>query len=127
MKKIKLNDEDRNLIELANNLLKKKDWKYGSVASALKGEDKRIHFGMNIFDKRSGPTSTCAEFSAISTAYTEGNEKIDTITAVRKSDSKLDVITPCGRCRGFMALFGNPWVIISKSHKVRLSNLIPLL
>ena len=79
----------------------------------------------------SGGYSICGEKSAILHRLTKGQRDIDTIVAVwisrdYKKNKKWDVIQPCGSCRHVISKFGNPWIIVSRSKKVRLKELYPM-
>ena len=125
MKTRPLNKEDKELIQLAKDLIKKLHSKRSSVAACLRTKNGRIFKGVNIFIEGSTPCSIDAEYVAIGTMIAEGVKGIDTIVAIHLENGKLSVIPPCGHCRQFISEFGNPWVIFNGKEKTRLSDLYP--
>ena len=130
MKTYKLTNEDTNLIEIAKEVISKNHIENNSISckvgSALITSKGRIYRGINIHSKTSGPTSICAETAAIAQMVSDGERKMKTIVAVWIDGRKWDVSQPCGACRHIISQFGNPWVIISKTKKTKLSDLYPL-
>ncbi len=121
-----LNEQDRNLINLAENLIQQRRSKRSGVGAALTTMNGKIFKGVNIEIEASAPCSICAEYAAIGTMVSEGEKSIDTIVAV---NSKGKIIPPCGKCRQFISEFGNPYVIVevdAKLKKAKLSDLYPL-
>ena len=45
---------------------------------------------------------------------------------LRIKSKEWDVIQPCGSCRHVISMFGNPWIIVSRSKKMKLNELYPL-
>jgi len=127
---MKLNQKDRVLIEEVKQIVKvlKKRGKtfHSSVGCALISDDGRIHTGVNMQSQVSSPTSLDAEQVAIANAYMDGMKKIDTLVAVHlRKWGDYKIIYPCGECREFIRMFGNPWIIVSYKKKLRLDNLLP--
>ena len=130
-----LNEQDKKLIEEAKHIAQefsKETWKdenITSVGAALRTEGGVIYSGPNIFHPYSSPSSICAEYTAIAKAYSEGHRDIETIVAYfYGGETNQGVLSPCGKCREFMRLFGNPWIIIQIKggvKKLRLSELLP--
>ncbi|NIM47082.1 MAG: cytidine deaminase [Candidatus Aenigmarchaeota archaeon] len=130
-----LTTKDKKLIEEAKKVAKrfsKTKWKgqvISSVGAALKTKDGKIYSGPNIHHPDSGSCSICAEYISIAKAYSDGHKKIDTIVAYwYDNNNEQGVVNPCGKCREFMRLFGNPWIIINvngKLKKVRLKEIHP--
>ena len=124
-----LTPEDLELVEMAEDLIRKRESRLSSVAAVLRTRNGRVFSGVNIDIDCSAPCSICAEYAAIGTMVTEGETEIDTIVAVNLHDGGCSVLPPCGKCRQFISEFGNPYVIVeveSKLKKVRLSELYPL-
>ena len=101
------------------------------VVGALITGSNKTYTGINMHVHGSGSSSVCGERSAITQMVSDGERKINTIVAVwisskYKKNKSWDILIPCGTCRHVMNYFGNPWVIISKTKKVRLSDLYPL-
>jgi len=94
----------------------------------LRTKSGKVFCGVNIEVEGSAPCSICAEYAAIGTMVTEGENKIETIVAV-SSGRGYSVIPPCGKCRELTGEFGDPYVIVKidgKLKKVKLNELHPL-
>ena len=65
------------------------------------------------------------ETGAIAKLISDGGKKFESIVAVwaSKDGKKWGVLPPCGSCRHLISLFGNPYIIIDKSKKVKLKEL----
>jgi cytidine deaminase len=128
MQLLDLKKRDLELIETAKKLIGKRKSKRSSVASVLRTKSGKIFQGVNIEIECSAPCSICAEYAAIGTMVSEGEEKIDTIVAVSYKDGG-HVLPPCGKCRQFISEFGNPYVIVQiekELKKAKLNELYPL-
>ena len=126
---MKLTKKDKKLIEKVFEVIKRakslKEKKFGEVASALITSKGNIYSGISIgFDCG---ISSCGEYQAIGTMLSSGEKEIDTIVAVERDD-KI-VLPPCGKCREMIYQCDeknlHSWIIISKSKKVRLKELLP--
>jgi len=125
---VDLTEQDLELVENARDLIRKRKSKRSTVGAALRTKNNRIFCGINIEIECSAPCSICAEYAAIGTMVSEGEEEIKIIVAV-SSNREYSVLPPCGKCRQFMSEFGNPYVIVevdSKLKKTKLSELYPL-
>ena len=128
MQLLDLKKRDLELVEKAKKLIGKRKSKRSSVASVLRTKSGKIFQGVNIEIECSAPCSICAEYAAIGTMVSEGEEKIDIIVAVSYKDGGY-VLPPCGKCRQFISEFGNPYVIVQiekELKKVKLNELYPL-
>lgn len=130
MKLYPLNDNDKFLIERAREIIMKnytKSNKYNmTVATALVSKEGKVHVGVNFENKVSSDTSICSEMAAIARLIGHNEKKIDTIVAVSEDPAKpgeYKIMTPCGSCEEVIKKFGNPYVIISDTDKVRAKNL----
>ena len=134
---MKLTKEDKELIKQAKDTAhegfidNRKNAVGSDLASVLKTKSGSIYAGVNMDFLNSGGYSICGEKSAILHMLTKGQRDIDTIVAVwisrdYKKNKKWDVIQPCGSCRHVISKFGNPWIIVSRSKKVRLKELYPM-
>lgn len=128
MKTYLLNEKDKELIEKAKEVMKKakklKMKDTGGVGSALISSDGNIYSGISLgFFCGIG---SCGEYQSIGAMLSNGERKIDTIVAV----SENNIYPPCGKCREMMFQAHkdnlNTFVIISKSKKVKLRELLPL-
>jgi len=127
---MKLTKKDKELIEKAFETIKKakllKKKNSGEVASTLITSKGNIYTGISIgFDCGIG---SCGEYQAMGAMLSNGEKEIDTIVAVERDD-KI-VLPPCGKCREMIYQCDekknlNTWVIISKSKKVKLKELLP--
>ena len=125
---VDLTEQDLELVENARDLIRKRKSKRSTIGAALRTKNSRIFCGINIEIECSAPCSICAEYAAIGTMVSEGEEEIKTIVAV-SSNREYSVLPPCGKCRQFISEFGNPYVIVevdSKLKKTKLSELYPL-
>ena len=123
-----LTKEDLELVEKARNLIRKRKSKRSTVGAALRTKNDKVFCGVNIEIECSAPCSICAEYAAIGTMVSEGEEEITTIVAV-SSKRKYSVLPPCGKCRQFISEFGNPYVIVEVNRglkKAKLNELYPL-
>ena len=97
MKKYALTENDRELLEVALNVLKVNfdDGIYNhTVGCALRSQSGKIYKGVNC----DGVHGACAEYITIGTAISAGEREFDTIVAVH--DKALNyVVSPCGNCR----------------------------
>jgi cytidine deaminase len=128
MQFLDLEKPDLELLEKAKDLIAKRKSKRSSVASVLRTRSGKIFEGVNVEIECSAPCSICAEYAAIGTMVTEGEQEIETIVAYSYKKGGY-VLPPCGKCRQFICEFGNPYVIVQvgrKLKKVRLSELYPL-
>jgi cytidine deaminase len=128
MQFLDLEKPDLELLEKAKDLIAKRKSKRSSVASVLHTRSGKIFEGVNVEIECSAPCSICAEYAAIGTMVTEGEQEIETIVAYSYKNGGY-VLPPCGKCRQFICEFGNPYVIVQvgqKLKKVKLSELYPL-
>jgi cytidine deaminase len=117
-----LTKEDLELVEKARGLIRKRKSRRSTVGAALRTKKGKVFCGVNIEIECSAPCSICAEYAAIGTMVSEGEEEIITIVAVSSK-------RPCGKCRQFISEFGNPYVIVEVSgrlKKTKLNELYPL-
>ena len=123
MNLVDLTEHDHKLINLASERIQERRSKWSSVAAALTTSSGRTYLGVNIEIEASAPCSICAEYAAIGTMVTEGETQVETIVAVNK---KGQIIPPCGKCRQFIAEFGNPYVIVDVEGEYKRSRLADL-
>jgi cytidine deaminase len=123
-----LSKRDLELVDKAKDLIGKRKSKRSSVAAALRTKNNKVFSGVNIEIQCSDPCSICAEYAAIGTMVSEGEEEIETIVAFGYKNGGR-VLPPCGKCRQFISEFGDPQVIVQvdgKLKKVSLSELYPV-
>ena len=137
MKKYKLNKQDRELIEVGKNTAIKGfvDDRKNNIGCDLGGaiitNSGKIFSGVNLEVKSSAGASICGERSAIMHMISQGEKNINTIVAVwisrdYKKNKRWGILPPCGICRHVISQFGNPYVIVNKTQKVKLKYLYPL-
>ena len=129
MRYYKLTDEDKELIKLTEEIIKK-NYKKGKtlsfvVGASLIASSGEIYGGVNIESRGSPPTSICAEMGAVAQMVVSGERAIKTVVAVGGWKG-AGVIQPCGACRHILSQFGNPFVIINEKNKVKLLDLYPM-
>ncbi len=86
-----------------------------SVGAAARWKDGRIFSGANVRHPSSPASCTCAELVTLGKAYTEAhNRDLDVIVAfwVDVENARENVINPCGRCRDYLRMYNDPWVIV---------------
>ncbi len=125
---MKLNIQDKELIEKAKEIIKKSKpvnlIDTSDVGSALITPKGNIYSGVSLgFYCGIG---SCGEYQAIGAMISNGEKKIKTIVAV---DDVGNVMPPCGKCREMMLQASkenkNTEVIVSKSKKIKLKSLMP--
>lgn len=119
---MKLNDEDKKLIEIATELINKRKSKITGCACALITENGNIYTGINLDTEN--PSAVCAEPIAVGNMLTNGENKAKTIVTINK---KGGVSSPCGVCRELLhgLKIGNPYMIVNNDEKVKLNELLP--
>jgi len=131
---MKITREDQQLIDHATQLITK-HYCYGKhhVACAVRTKSGNIYGGLHLKAKV-GPATVCAEPTAMSAAFTDGQEIITTIVAVKHPNpddtySKPKVISPCGVCRELIADYNTDTLVIyphdSHIEKCPISQLLP--
>ena len=95
------------LVHLAKDLIRARYQKQGHhsvVAAVLLTKNGNVYQALNVGTYQPS-ISTCAEIITIGIAHTaEPNMEIDTIVSVR--DIEPYVISPCGKCREYIADYG---------------------
>lgn len=118
---MKIDAEDKKLIEKAQELLKKRASKYTGTAGALLSLKGNLYLGVNLGVEN--PSAVCAEPIAVGNMITNGEKEIKTMVAVQEKG----IVSPCGVCREliYQLNVGNPWIIIDKNNKIKLKDLLP--
>jgi len=130
---MKLTKQDKRLIEKAKEIIVKSRpvnlIDTGDVGSALITSKGNIFRGVSMgFWCGMG---SCGEYQAIGNMISNGEKDIKTIVAVwyDERNKNYEVISPCGKCREMIKQASKKnWeteVIISKSKKVKLKELLP--
>jgi len=129
---VKINDSDKELIDLATDVVKANCDIYSNLAMhvgcVIKAKSGKIYKGVNIKTSH----SICAEQVAFGQALASGEREFDTIVAVKvNSDGTTRVVSPCGVCRYMLdKLKFDMFVIVEdikngKVVKVKASELLP--
>ena len=97
---MKLNEKDKELINLATELVKANSDIYSDmgshVACVVRTKSGNIYKGINLKTSH----SVCAEQVAIGQAFACGEREFETIVAVKlNNDGSCRVVSPCGLCR----------------------------
>ena len=83
------------------------------VAAALESASGKVYVGVNI----DWWHSTCAEQTALGSAWAQGERDFKKIVAVTKNaQGKIDVTSPCGICRQMFAIHTPDIKVIIKSN-----------
>jgi cytidine deaminase len=128
MKKYKITEKDKELIEIGLEALKKNfdDGIYKhTVGCALLSKNGNIYSGVNC----DGIHGSCAEYVTVGTAISAGEREFDTIVAVHDKAMNF-VISPCGNCRQMLFDYCPDIKVIlndesGKLIKVRARDLLP--
>ncbi len=129
---MKLNNNDKELIQLATELVKSNSDIYSNISMhvgcVIKAKSGKLYKGVNIKTSH----SICAEQVAYGQALASGEREFDTIVAVKmNSDGTTRVVSPCGVCRYMFDKMGlNINVIVEdikngKVIKVKAEELLP--
>ncbi|MFQ6723909.1 MAG: cytidine deaminase [Clostridia bacterium] len=129
---MKLNDKDKELIQLATELVKSNSDIYSNISMhvgcVIKAKSGKIYKGVNIKTSH----SICAEQVAYGQALANGEREFDTIVAVKmNSDGTTRVVSPCGVCRYMFDKMGLDMCVIvedirnGKVVKVKVEDLLP--
>lgn len=97
---MKLNNNDKELIQMATELVKTNCDIYSNISMhvgcVIKAKSGNIYKGVNIKTSH----SVCAEQVAYGQALACGEREFDTIVAVKmNADGTTRVVSPCGVCR----------------------------
>ena len=119
---MKLNKEDKELINKTYDFIRNCKFKSTGMGAGLTTSNGNLFFGCSLSVEC--PAAVCAEPIAIGQMIVSGESKIDTIVAVYYNGK---IYPPCGCCRELMSGIGigNPWVIINKTSKLKLKDLLP--
>jgi len=130
---MKIDKEDKELIEKAKEIIVKSRpvnlIDTGDVGSALMTSKGNIFQGVSIGHYCG--IGSCAEYQAIGAMISHGEKEIKKIVAISYDESNgwYAVIPLCGKCREMIQQTSkknwNTEVIISKSKKVKLKELLP--
>lgn len=130
MKTYPLTKQDKELIRIAKEIIDKNYRRNNaintSVGCALMSNAGKIYKAINIQNKVSYPVSLDAEEGVIDQMFSAGCKKIKTMVSVHKLKKGYEIFQPCGHCRQLISQFGNPFIIISNTKKVKLKSLFPL-
>lgn len=129
---MKLNKQDKELIEIATEVVKSNCDIYTNlgmhVGCALRAKSGKIYKGINLKTSH----SICAEQVAIGQAFVSGEREIDTLVAVKMdNEGGTRVVSPCGLCRYIFEKMGLEFDVIvedsqkGKVLKVKTTELLP--
>ena len=91
-----ITDSDRELIKVALDVITNNhdDGTYHVVGAAIRCKNGNVYKGVNC----DGIHGSCAEFTAMGAAYSNGEREFDTIVAAHIK-APNNVVSPCGNCR----------------------------
>lgn len=115
-----LEDGDQELIDAARAAVlplvdqRFEGEKITSVGAAARWKNGKVFTGANVRHPSSPASCTCAELVTLGKAYNEMHSRdLDVIVAYWYDiEDQENVINPCGRCRDYLRMYGNPWVIV---------------
>ncbi len=115
------------LVKTAKDLIKKRYHKEGHhtvVAAALLTKSGNVYTGLNVGTNQPS-IATCAEIITIGAALTaEKDFEIDMIVAVRGANPY--VVSPCGKCREYIADYGPDARVIMPVNEARDYEVVPI-
>lgn len=129
---MKLNEKDKELLEIATEVVKSNSDLYSNLAMhvgcAIRAKSGKIYKGINIKTSH----SVCSEQVAIGQAFACGEREFDTIVAVKMDkNGDVRVVSPCGLCRYIFDKLGLDMNVIvedvknGKILKVKSEDLLP--
>ena len=127
MKFTQLTEKDIELVNDAKDLIKKRLDERSFVAASLRTKSQKVYNGINIEVKECPPCSICAEYAAIAKMFSDGDKEIQCIVAVCLKKNKFSILSPCGKCRQLISLFGDPYIILDLEgslKKIKLSQIM---
>ena len=129
MRALGINDDDRELVQIATTLLRDR-YTLGEhhVAAALRCQDGSVYTGLHVGSRR---INICAEAVALGAAMADGHTSFQTCAAVIKmtADQEPSVTSPCGVCRELLNYYQPelPVLAVDRAHVVKtpVSDLLP--
>ncbi len=133
MKTLPITIGDEQLIEVAKDTILKY-YKSGKhhIGAALRTKSGKIFTAVHL-EANVGRVAVCAEAIVIGKAISEGEDKFDTIVAVRhpnpdEQSQEIRVVSPCGICRELISDYGaDTKVIFSDNNEVKKCVVLDLL
>lgn len=114
-----------DLIKEAKNTIDKGyTRKRHAVGAALKSKSGKVYTGICINSQR---VDICAEWGAISKAFSEGDYDIIMSVAVKKNDDgSYEILPPCSLCRElFITYCPETECIVNETEKIKVADLLP--
>jgi len=115
----------QELIQKAKEIIEKRYKKdYHSVGAAVKTKSGKIYVGISVNSQK---VDICSEWSAISTAFSEGDNDIEMVVAVKRYENgNFEIYPPCGLCRELYVVYcPQAKIIISETEIVDADKLLP--
>ncbi|WP_108670461.1 cytidine deaminase [Peribacillus acanthi] len=132
---MKLSEQDHELIQAAQEIIKKcYELDRHHIGAALRTKSGEIFTAVHV-EAYIGRITVCAEAMVIGKAISEGYKEFDTIVAVRHPDleeeiQEINVVTPCGMCRELLNDYGIDMKVIipyeQENVKCDVSDLLPM-
>ena len=126
-----LTEGDRDLIEAAKSIVRKRYVpRWNSVGAALRTQSGKIYAAVHL-DAAVGRVAVCAEMIALGMAVAAGDGRIEAIVAVtQRGENEWEILPPCGMCRELLSDYApEASVIVPLARglaKVILSDLLPM-
>jgi cytidine deaminase len=123
----RITPQDRELIAAASEVLRR-CYRKGrhTVGAAVLCPSGKVYTGVNVEACGYGP---CAEPVAIGAAFSQGEQLISAVVAVKRKGRRIVVLSPCGNCRQLVFDYSpKAMVLYSQSgrlHKATVSELLP--
>jgi len=124
---VELTAQDRELIAAASEVLGK-CYRKGrhTVGAAVRCPSGKVYVGVNVEACGYGP---CAEPIAIGAAFSNAENEISAIVAVKKRGARFVVLSPCGNCRQLVFDYSPDAVVLysrnGRIHKATAAELLP--
>ena len=115
----------QELIQKAKEIINKRYKKgFHSVGSAVRTKSGKVYTGISINSQK---VDICSEWSAISTALSEGDSDIEMVVAVKRNeDGSSEIFSPCALCRElYVSYCPLAKVIISETEMIEAEKLLP--
>jgi cytidine deaminase len=129
MRQLGIDDDDRELVQIATRLLRDR-FSPGEhhVAVALRCADGSVYTGLHVGSRR---IDICAEAVALGAAMADGHTSFRTCAAVIKmtADDEPTVTSPCGVCRELLNYYEPELQVLAVDHarvvKTTVGDLLP--
>jgi len=115
----------QDLIKEAKDIINRRYKKgYHSVGAAVRTKSGKIYKGISMNSQK---VDICSEWSAISTALSEGDSDIEMIAMMKRhEDGSFEIYPPCGLCRElYITYCPKAEIVISETKTIKAEKLLP--